>query len=66
MPLKSGTLLKDVDHGICTIISSRRTGHQYERYYEYEILTEMGTLISIDEYAFFGDKIKIIKEIKND
>ncbi len=65
-PYKSGTLLQDADHGICTVISARRTGHQYERYYEYEILTEMGTIIKVDEYSFCGSQVKVIKEIEND
>ena len=66
MPLKLGTLLQDLDHGICTIISASRTGHQYDRHYEYEVLTEVGTIIKVDEYAFLDDNIKVIKEIEND
>ena len=66
MTIKLGTLLQTQDHGICTVLSSNKTGHQYERYYEYEILTSVGSIITIDEYQFRDDKIKIIKEIEND
>ncbi len=66
MTLKLGTLLQTQKYGVCTVLSSNKTGHQYERYYEYEILTPVGSIITVDEYQFRGDKIKIIKEIEND
>jgi len=66
MPIMPGTLVKDIDHGVCTVLTYRRTGHQYERYYEYELLTPRGTIIITDEYEFLSDKINIIQENEND
>ena len=66
MFIPEGTLVSDIDHGVCTVLSSRRTGHQYERYYEYELLTPTGTIIRTDEYEFLSKKIEIIQEKEND
>lgn len=66
MPIKPGTLVQDIDHGVCTVLSYRKTGHQYERYYEYDVLTPIGKIITTDEYEFLSDKIKVIQEIEND
>lgn len=60
--LKPGTLVMDKDHGVCTVLSSRRTGHQYERYHEYEILTPVGSIITTDEYEFLSGNIKEIRD----
>lgn len=62
MNIKPGTLVKDIDHGICTIVNCTKTGHQYERYYEYEMLTPLGTIVTTDEYELRSDKVKIIQE----
>ena len=43
MVLSLGTLVSSDEHGICTIVSYRRVGHQYDRYFEYDLLT-------LDEY----------------
>ena len=62
MALDIGTLLKDRDLGVCTVISARRTGHQYERYFEYELLTPQGTIVTTDEYEITAKKMEALKE----
>ena len=66
MPIQTGTLVRDIDHGVFTIVSYRRTGHQYERYWQYDMLTPAGKIITTDEYEFMSKKIKIIQESEND
>tara|TARA_Y100000992_G_C21198561_1_gene459234 strand:+ start:667 stop:879 length:213 start_codon:yes stop_codon:yes gene_type:complete len=60
--IEVGTLVIDKDHGVCTVLSSRRTGHQYERYYEYEILTPSSGIITTDEYEFMSGNIQKVKD----
>ena len=50
MVLSLGTLVSSDEHGICTIVSYRRVGHQYDRYFEYDLLTPGGKIITLDEY----------------
>lgn len=64
--IKEGTLVVDKDHGVCTVLSSRRTGHQYERYHEYELLTPQGMIISTDEYEFLNGNIKKVENEKEE
>ena len=64
--IAAGTLVLDKTHGVCTVLSSRRTGHQYERYHEYEMMTPDGTIIRADEYEFLSGNIKEIKEDKEE
>jgi len=45
-----GDLIVDREYGVCTVVGVKRTGHQYERYYEYELLSPSGNVIITDEY----------------
>ena len=60
--IQAGTLVIDKDHGVCTVLSSRRTGHQYERYHEYELLTPENVIRTTDEYEFLSGNIQKVKE----
>ncbi len=60
--IQAGTLVIDKDHGVCTVLSCRRTGHQYERYYEYEILTPSSGIITTDEYEFMSGNIQKVND----
>ena len=51
MSLPIGALVKDEQHGVCTVVSYRRTGHQYDRYYEYDLLTPAGNIITREEFC---------------
>ncbi len=66
--IRPGTLVIDKDHGVCTVLSCTKTGHQYERYHEYDLLTPNGTIITTDEYEFLSGNIKRIpkEEIESD
>ena len=66
MKINAGTLIKDQRYGICTVISSRRTGHQYDRHNAYEVITPEGMIIDIDDYDLHTGKAEIIEEEKND
>jgi len=64
--VKEGTLLNVKARGVCTVVSRYRAGHQYERFYRYDILTPSGSIIQIDEYDFSRGIVKrIIEEDKN-
>ena len=64
--IQAGTLVIDKDHGVCTVLSSRRTGHQYERYHEYELLTPNNLIITTDEYEFLSGNIQRVKNDTHD
>ena len=51
MILPIGILVKDKQHGVCTIVSYRKTGHQYDRYYEYDLLTPEGNIVTREEFG---------------
>ena len=62
-----GSLLDGGSHGICTVVSMCRTGHQYERYYQYDLLTPSGRIIQVDELEISRGVVKEIpKENEND
>ncbi len=64
--IQEGSLLDAGPRGICTVVSMYRTGHQYERYYRYDLLTPNGSIIQVDEYEIGRGGVKRIpKENEN-
>ncbi len=64
-PLENGSLLESKRHGVCTVVGHNRTGHQYDRHWEYEVLTPQGSIVAIDEYDLWKDT-KIITSGEQD
>lgn len=60
MNLRIGALIKNKEHGVCTVISSNKTGHQYDRHYEYHLLASDGSIITLDEYQIFSNEVEIL------
>ena len=54
-PIENGSLLNSKRYGVCTVVNHKRTGHQYDRHWEYEVMTPAGSIVSIDEYDLWRD-----------
>ena len=54
--VKVGSLWESKETGTCVcVVSVSRTGHQYDRYFEIEVLGDKGEISSHPDYAFVQD-----------
>ncbi len=64
--IKTGTLwLHNATRDAVVIVGSRRTGHQYDRYFQIEAVNSEGQFLSLEDYVFVSEYSQI-KEKKDD
>ena len=54
-PAKVGTAWSQKETGDCVIVvTANRTGHQYDRYWQLEVLHSDGTIRTVDDYVLLA------------